>query len=169
MADGPRIRNAVRVLLLDEDDRLLLLRLDQAEAGRSFWHTPGGGVEAGEDGHAAAAREVLEETGLRELQLGAEVWYRRHRFTYRHVDYDQRERWFLARVAHFQPVPTGLTEEEQADLTDWRWWTLEAMQDTEEELVPRDLPVRLRELLRDGPRGDPIDISAHDERDPSAR
>ncbi len=43
------IRRAVRVLLLDDDDRALLNRTVQPSTGRAFWFPPGGGIEAGED------------------------------------------------------------------------------------------------------------------------
>ena len=64
-ADGLRFRRAARVILLDADDRLLLVRghdADQPE--RSWWFTVGGGMEPGEDARSAAVREVREETGL---------------------------------------------------------------------------------------------------------
>jgi 8-oxo-dGTP pyrophosphatase MutT (NUDIX family) len=52
---------------------------------------------------AAAAREVAEETGLRAFELGDEVWRRRSSFTWRGVEIDQRERWFLARTPVLSP------------------------------------------------------------------
>ncbi len=153
----PRVRHAVRVLLLDAEDRLLLVRATDPGAG-PFWFPAGGGLEPGEDVRSAAVREVEEETGLRELRLGPEVWRRRHAFTWRGVTYDQRERWFLARVAHFEPSGAGLTDAEMVDLTEWRWWSLEELRGTGERLTPRDLAVRLSELLADGPPAEPIDV-----------
>jgi hypothetical protein len=60
MNDAPRLRHSVRVLLLDEEDRLLLFRVDHPETGGALWFPPGGGLEDGEDVRAAAVREVAE-------------------------------------------------------------------------------------------------------------
>jgi 8-oxo-dGTP diphosphatase len=54
---------AVGVILLDGDRVLLVQRAHPPAAGR--WSVPGGRVELGESLEAAAARALLEETGLR--------------------------------------------------------------------------------------------------------
>lgn len=51
----------VRALVRDGTGRVLLLRHTYLPG----WYFPGGGVEAGETAAEAAAREVLEETGVR--------------------------------------------------------------------------------------------------------
>src|SRR3954468_17480268 len=158
MSGAPRLRHSVRVLLLDEHDRLLLFRSEQPDTGAAFWFPPGGGLEHGEDARAAAAREVAEETGLVDVVLGPEVWRRRHVFTWRGLRFDQRERWFMARVLHFEPIGAGMTTTEKADLTACRWWTQAELDATTDELVPRDLAARLRALLNDGPPASPVDV-----------
>jgi 8-oxo-dGTP pyrophosphatase MutT (NUDIX family) len=158
MRDPAQRRHAVRVLLIDEEDRVLLFRGEQPETGAGFWFPAGGGLEDGEDARTAAVREVTEETGLLDVPLGPEVWRRRHVFTWRGVRWDQRERWFMARVAHFEPDGAGRTETEKDDLTAWRWWTPEELDAASEALVPRDLAVRLRTLLVEGPPPAPIDV-----------
>src|ERR1700744_5437966 len=112
----PVIRHAVRILLLDECDRVFLFRTVHPDTGVIFWFTPGGGIEPGEDARAAGGRELHEETGQTEIELGPEIWHRRHRFTWRGVEHDQRERWFLARAASFEPDLSNATEEERVDL-----------------------------------------------------
>jgi hypothetical protein len=103
-------------------------------------------------------REVAEETGLPDAPIGPEVWRRRHAFRWRGVDWDQSERWFLAHVPHFEPSREAMTETERAEITGARWWSLAEMDSTEEDLIPPDLPTRLRSLLEDGPPPEPIEI-----------
>jgi ADP-ribose pyrophosphatase YjhB (NUDIX family) len=52
--------NGVRVLALDPDGRLLLVRHSY---GPPAWMPPGGGLRRGEDPLVAGARELREETG----------------------------------------------------------------------------------------------------------
>jgi 8-oxo-dGTP pyrophosphatase MutT (NUDIX family) len=137
---------------------VLLLRGVRPETGSAFWFPAGGRLEDGEDARAAAVREVAEETGLADVPLGPEIWRRRHVFTWRGEEWDQRERWFIARVAHFEPSMLGMTEVEKAEISGSRWWDLAEMDATPDELVPRDLAARLRALLSEGPPPSPIDI-----------
>jgi 8-oxo-dGTP pyrophosphatase MutT (NUDIX family) len=158
MSHAPHLRHAVRVVLLDEADRVLLFRSERPETGAPFWFPPGGGLEGDEDVHAAAERELREETGLGQVTLGPEVWRRRHAFTWRGVTYDQHERWLMARVPHFEPDGSAMGPDEQADLTAWRWWSLAELEVARDELVPRDLASRLRRLLAEGAPPHPLDI-----------
>ncbi|MFE1247273.1 NUDIX hydrolase [Streptomyces sp. NPDC058735] len=52
------------VLLLDTEDRILLLRYSGGRPGAGLWGLPGGMLDDGEDPVAAARREVCEETGI---------------------------------------------------------------------------------------------------------
>jgi 8-oxo-dGTP pyrophosphatase MutT (NUDIX family) len=56
-------RDAVRALILDPDERVLLVRFVHPKTGAEFWTTPGGGLEPDEDPEAALRRELREETG----------------------------------------------------------------------------------------------------------
>ena len=51
---------AVSAIVPDEDGRILLIR----RTDNNYWSIPGGGLEPGESVRQAAAREVLEETGI---------------------------------------------------------------------------------------------------------
>jgi hypothetical protein len=80
------------------------------------------------------------------------------RMARRGIDYDQRERWFLARVEHFEPDLSGVTDAERIDLTAWRWWTVAELTHTSKVLSPRDLARRVQKLLDVGPPPTPVPI-----------
>jgi 8-oxo-dGTP pyrophosphatase MutT (NUDIX family) len=86
------------VLLLDDQDRVLLLCFADPATGALLWVTPGGALEAGETHEAAALRELAEETGLRDVRLGPSIGEHEHRFTWNGQAYQQADRFYIARV-----------------------------------------------------------------------
>ena len=71
-----RIREAVRAVVLDPNDRVLLVRLEFRHW--TGWAMPGGGVDEGETDEIALRRELAEEAGPEGFDLGSSVWTRRH-------------------------------------------------------------------------------------------
>jgi 8-oxo-dGTP pyrophosphatase MutT (NUDIX family) len=150
----PTLRRASRVLALSDLGRVLMLRGgDPARPGTHIWHTPGGGVEAGEDDRTAAVREFREETG-RTIEVGALVWDRQLDFSFNFEQIHQYELFFVADVgAEFEPDSGGHNEIEQQYLSGHGWFTPDELRAAGEHdlLAPPDIPERLEELLRDGP------------------
>ncbi|MEE1787725.1 GntR family transcriptional regulator [Streptomyces sp. SP17BM10] len=60
-----RLQHVAITAVVDDQDRVLMLRRYRFVPGRFGWELPGGIVDAGEDADAAAVREVEEETGWR--------------------------------------------------------------------------------------------------------
>jgi ADP-ribose pyrophosphatase len=56
---------AAVALVLDDEDRLLVLRTHRHVVDQDGWELPGGVVDPGEDPMTAASREAAEETGWR--------------------------------------------------------------------------------------------------------
>ncbi len=144
-------RPTARVLLVDPDQRLLLMRFTSPDSGVVFWAPCGGGVEPGETFEQAAVREVAEETGLAGVVLGPHVFDREVAFTWRGRRVETTERWYVAHVAAFTPTRVGWTAEERAEVSDVRWWTPAELATTADALVPRDLAARFAALLERPP------------------
>ena len=70
------LREAVRALLLDDDDHVLLVRFEFPTA--TVWGLPGGGLEPDEEHLAGLRRELREELGLIDVVIGPHVWSREH-------------------------------------------------------------------------------------------
>lgn len=149
-------REAARVLLLDPDDRLLLLRgVDPvAPAAGTWWYTPGGGLEAGEDLAAAARREVHEELDLTLGTLSPPVWRRTAEFELAGAWLRQSERFVVARV---DPGLVRLSTDTGLDLVtnlELRWWTTAELAATTEVVYPTSLAALLPALVARARAGD---------------
>jgi 8-oxo-dGTP pyrophosphatase MutT (NUDIX family) len=154
--ETPTLRRAARVLLLDEDRRVLLVRF--AYRGERWWAAPGGGLEDDETHEVAARREVAEETGFELDRLGPWVWSREDDFRFEGRLYRQRERYFLANVPAFDPRPKVIDAEEAKTFDGLRWWTLGELEATSERFAPAKLPALVRELVEEGPPEGPIAV-----------
>ncbi|MFJ7045936.1 DNA mismatch repair protein MutT [Streptomyces sp. JV178] len=154
------LRKVARVILLDPLDRILLLHGHEPDDPKDdWWFTPGGGVEGAETLEEAALRELAEETGITDAELGQVLWRRRCSFPFAGRRWDQDEWYFLARtaVAH-QPLPgaAGLTELERRTVAGARWWTCGELTRTHETVYPTRLAELLRTLLDEGPPAQPV-------------
>ncbi|HKP17661.1 MAG TPA: NUDIX domain-containing protein [Gaiellaceae bacterium] len=145
----------MRAVLLDPDDRVLLVQFREPETGAVFWTTPGGGIDPGETLDAALRRELHEETGLAEFEPGPVLWTRREVFRWAGQTYDQRETFVLVRLPAFEVRPTVDLADEHVH--DYRWWTVGDLEGSAETIYPTRLAALLRELAEQGPPAEPFD------------
>lgn len=156
-AAGPEVRKVARVVLLDPADRILLLHgFEPADPAETWWFTPGGGLEGAESREEAALRELAEETGITQVELGPVLWHRYCSFPFDGRRWEQDEWYFLARTAQTATEMGGLTALERRSVTGARWWTSGELLSARETVYPTRLAELLRTLLDDGPPVAPV-------------
>jgi 8-oxo-dGTP pyrophosphatase MutT (NUDIX family) len=141
-----RERLTARVLLFDPAGRLMLMRgrLPGHPPESAAWFTVGGGVEPGETLAEAARREIAEETGFVEVELGPVVWLREGAGVLHGGEPVLfKESYVVAHVTGGEPSRAAWAEHERELVDDIRWWTLEEIAATELRIYPE----RLRELI----------------------
>jgi 8-oxo-dGTP pyrophosphatase MutT (NUDIX family) len=143
------VRRAGRVLVVDASGRVLLLHgLDPARPDQPYWITVGGGAWPGESLAQAAARELLEESGIsvRPDELGEPVWHDVAEFDFKGTWFRQEQDYFFLRVASPRVSSQALADEEATVLTGHRWWTIDELELTDEMFYPAELPGLLRQV-----------------------
>jgi tRNA threonylcarbamoyl adenosine modification protein YjeE len=158
-------RSTVRVLLVDDADRVLLFH--DSDAGLdpvvTWWMTPGGGIDEGEDELTAVVRELAEETGLQvdPARVRGPLARRRVRHGFSDVVVDQRDAFYVVRVPAFEVSVAGHTEDEQRTILGHRWWTRAELAATVETVYPGGLDELL--ALAEQPDRWPVELPDVDE------
>jgi 8-oxo-dGTP pyrophosphatase MutT (NUDIX family) len=163
-----RTRRGARVVLLDQASRVLMIQhrndgaivVPESPVQELFWVPPGGGLKEGEDFLQAARRELLEETGLTEVEWGPCLWTLDADVLWRGEPVHMHERYFLARMRSVEPISRAYLEPgEEQDIADHRWWSLDELvaAESRESLRPVGLPELLADVLVVGgrPSGEP--------------
>ncbi len=155
-------RPAARAVLLDNQGQIFLMRASDPVDPRkpSWWEIPGGGLDSGEDFVDCARRELWEEAGFSDVQMGPCIWTQAVSFEFAGLHFDSYEHIFVAWThAGQQWVPQHLEALEAAAFEEARWWALPELLASDEAVLPE----RLREFLPDVVAGKlpakPIDIS----------
>jgi len=139
-------RKSVRGVVLAPGARLLLQQAhDPTAPGQPpYWFLPGGGIDGGEEPAEALRRELLEECGLRGLEVGRLLWEQRAVFRFAGIDFDQEEQVLLVEVPEAVAIrATALQALEAMAFRDARWWPVADVVATSETVYPADLAARL--------------------------
>jgi 8-oxo-dGTP pyrophosphatase MutT (NUDIX family) len=156
-----RNRPSARVIVLDDEGRVLLIRTkDPASDEPPFWITPGGGIEDGEDAPEAAARELMEETGLSvdPVVLGDPVAVNRGEWEFQGEALYSENLHYLIRTRAFELDDRNWTPLEREFQIGWRWWTPDELETTDEAVIPPGLGSLIRALHRGEQPSSPVEL-----------
>jgi len=156
------LRSAVRALVIDPSDRVLMIDLLHEVNDWRGWILPGGGLEDGEDPHAGLRRELLEEVGLADAFVGPLI------ATHRKVSPDiapgfdgQQEQIFLVPCHAFEPSAAMTPEELRAEgVVGHRWFTVDELRSTDRTIAPPGLTDLIERVLEFGGTVEPLMIDS---------
>lgn len=154
-------RPAARVVLLDRSSRIFLVNAEDPldPFKPAWWEIPGGGVGYGEDSADAAARELYEETGISEVEMGPVIWTQRVQFSFGGYHFDSDEKIHVAWCDGGQYRPTHLEALEAAAFLGARWWDVDELLASDEPVLPTLLRDYLAPIVAGDLPAEPIDIS----------
>jgi ADP-ribose pyrophosphatase YjhB (NUDIX family) len=134
-------RRAARIIVLDPKRRVMLFR-HAGSNGRSFWATPGGGLEDGETFEQAAYREIAEELGVTGGALRF-LWEETNNYFHFNDPVQQQERYFLLEGAQPELLVGVEAVHRREGILETRWWTRAELESASEPLFPEELAAKL--------------------------
>lgn len=135
LASDLRVRQSSRIILLDPENRVWMLRIN--DPARPRWILPGGGVEEGETLEDAARREMWEECGINDAEIGPMVGIREALTRFK--DYDHHlasEHYFVVKLNGQVPNPENMLPHEVDDYTRQEWFSAAKMRASYEQIYP---------------------------------
>lgn len=144
---------------MDEAGRVLLMkgRLPSAPDAAGAWFTVGGGVEPDESVEAAAAREIVEETGFTDAVLGPTIWRRTAVLKLAGGEPVLfQEHYILARCRGREPSREGWDVVERRLIDDIRWWAPADLAACGDDVYPLGLAALLTGLGDDPGAAEPV-------------
>ena len=152
------------MVVFDPLDRVLLIegRDPPRRDGGGWGGFPGGGIDPGEDTAEAVRRELWEEAGIRDAEIGPCVWTQRVQYTFGGLHFDQDEWIHVARCDGSSTGPAGLEYLEAMAFGEQRWWAVEDVLDHGARTIPSRMLEFLAALATGALPGEPIDITPED-------
>src|SRR6476469_5765749 len=105
-----RINAAGGLVRNEKNELLMILR-------KGHWDLPKGKMDAGETPEECAVREVEEETGLQNIELGDFISSTLHRYTENNEEIEKETFWYKMRVKE----PQQLKPQAEENITDIHW------------------------------------------------
>jgi ADP-ribose pyrophosphatase YjhB (NUDIX family) len=145
-----RQRQSIRVLLISPLKRVLLFKyknLGQDGIERPHWTTIGGGRDDGEMIEQAAAREIVEETGMTDVRLGPIVWYGEDGERSGDGKMLLKEHFVVVHAVNERLDTSRWSDWERDQIISTRWWTPDELRLSAENIFPRNLAALLEPIL----------------------
>lgn len=164
---SPIVRKAVRVILLNNENKLLLMCVEgfdisttEGKRNERFWCTIGGGIEHDESLEQAALREIYEETGIEpeDISVGSAVWYGSVELMLKGKFTRLDETFVVARTKQKDVVLHNPTEDERQVVKHLKWFSLEDIEQSSDVIFPILLPQYLPDILSGKYPLQPIEI-----------
>ena len=162
-----RIRNSVKIILLNEKNEILLMCADDPKTttpdGKyhgKFWFLIGGEIKEGESIEEAAIRELHEETGIteEEVMFGPTVWYGDFELMLNETLTHLKQTFIVAKTKKENVSFTKLDHWEKNVLMKLEWFSLGKIKNCNEIIYPVLLDQYLPDIIAEKYPEKPIAI-----------
>lgn len=144
-----KVRKSSRAIVLNKNNEIFLFqyRFDYLDDSKLIWITPGGGLDEGESFDDALKRELFEELGVQITESCPEIYFRNPLYTMKNGEVIQSvEKFFLVTLDSEFFSFEHWTESEKKRMSVGKWWSMEEIQQSEDEFFTKDIIRILMEL-----------------------